>query len=166
MDAAAGWVLRNMTLATLALALLLGAVGARRKANASGGGWEPAVFWLMLLFVGFAGIYMGLLHLFWPVQAAAEIGWSTSPFQWEVGVADFMLGVLGFMGAWASRPFRWAVVVALGLFFWGDAIGHLQQMEATNDFAPGNAGSWFWVDVIGPIVLLTAHGLNRNDGGS
>jgi hypothetical protein len=39
-------------------------------------------------------------------------------------------------------------------------------MDLANNFAPGNAGSWFWIDVIGPVVLLIAHGLNRNDGGS
>ena len=161
---AIAWVLDNMTLATLLVALTLGAIGARRKKNAQARGWEPTVFWLMLLFVGVSGLYTGILHLAWPAQAAASIGWSTSPFQWEVGMADFTLGILGCMGAFASRPFRWAIVVALSLFFWGDAIGHVRQMELTDDFAPGNAGSWFWIDVIGPVVLLIAHGLNRKGG--
>ena len=35
-------------------------------------------------------------------------------------------------------------------------------MRLTGDVAPGNAGSWFWVDVLGPGVLLAAHGLNRS----
>ena len=87
MDDAITWVFENMTLATLLLALTLGAIGARRKKNASAGGWEPTVFWLMLLFVGVSGLYTGILHLAWPAQAAASIGWATSPFQWEVGMA-------------------------------------------------------------------------------
>ena len=155
------WVLENMTLATLVLALALGFMGGRRRRRLRRGGWEPTVFWLMLLFVGVSGLFSGVMHMFLPAEAAAAIGWSASPFQWEVGVADFMLGVLGGMAAWASRPFRWAVVVGLSLFFWGDAVGHLRQMWLANDFAPGNAGSWFWVDVIGPFVLMVAHGLNR-----
>jgi hypothetical protein len=162
MTAAITWILENMSLATLLVALVLGSIASKRKAPNAGGGWEPTVFWLMLLFVGLSGLYTGLLHLFVPVQTAAEIGWKTSPFQWEVGVADFMLGVLGVMAAWGNRSFRWAVVVALCIWFWGDAVGHVRQMRLADNFASGNAGSWFWVDVLGPGVLLAAHGLNRS----
>ena len=157
------WVLENMSLAMLGLALVLGVVGGRRQKRVGGAGLEPTVFWLMLLFVGVCGLYSGGMHLFMPGLSAAHIGWAPSPFQWEVGVADVTIGVLGIMAAWASRPFRWAVVVALSLFFLGDAIGHIRQMQVSHDFAPGNAGSWFWIDVIGPVVLLVAHALNRQD---
>ena len=40
--------------------------------------------------------------------------------------------------------------------------GPIRQMRLTGDVAPGNAGSWFWVDVLGPFVLLTGHVLNRS----
>ena len=163
MTAAITWVLANMSLATLILALILGSLAAKRKAPNAGGGWEPTVFWLLLLFVGFGGLYTGVLHLFDPVQTAADIGWKTSPFQWEVGVADVMIGALGVAGAFANRSFRWAVVLAFTVWYWGDAVGHVRQMRIADNFAPGNAGSWFWVDVLGPFLLLFAQAINRSD---
>lgn len=163
MKSAIVWVLENMSLVTLLLALVLGSLAAKRKGPSSGGGWEPTVFWLLLLFVGFGGLYEGLFHLFDPARAAAEIGWKRSPFQWEVGIADLMIGVLGVVGAFMSRSFRWAVVLAFTLWFWGDAVGHVRQMESARNFAPGNAGTWFWVDVLGPFLLLFAQASNRSD---
>ena len=51
MKSAIVWVLENMSLVTLLLALVLGSLAAKRKGPSSGGGWEPTVFWLLLLFV-------------------------------------------------------------------------------------------------------------------
>ena len=163
MTSAMVWVLENMSLVTLLLALVLGSLAAKRKGPSAGGGWEPTVFWLLLLFVGFGGLYTGVFHLLDPAQAAADIGWKRSPFQWEVGVADLMVGVLGVVGAFMSRSFRWAAVLAFAVWYWGDAVGHVRQMEIASNFAPGNAGSWFWVDVLGPVVLLFAQASNRSD---
>ena len=162
MTGAITWVLVNFSLATLLLALILGSVAAKRKAPNAGGGWEPTVFWLLLIFVGVGGLYTGVFHLFDPAQAAADIGWKKSPFQWEVGIADVLIGVLGVVGAYANRSFRWAVVLAFTIWYWGDALGHIRQMLIADNFSPGNAGSWFWVYVLGPCVLLAAHGLNRS----
>lgn len=158
------WVLENMSLSTLILALVLGFLGTRGKKSGAESKWEPMVFWLMLLFVGLNGLYTGGMHMFLPGATAAAIGWAPSPFQWEVAVADGTLGILGVAAAFASRPFRWAVIWSLALFYWGDAVGHVRQMELHDNFASGNAGSWFWVDVLGPMVLLAAQALNRSGG--
>jgi hypothetical protein len=152
-----------MSFATLILAVVLGVNGGLRLKHANQGRLEPFMFWAMLFFVGITGLYSGVYHCFTPQLAAETIGWSDSPFQWEVGIANFAIGVLGVMGAWASRSFRWAVVVALCVWFWGNAIGHVWQMGIADNCAPGKAGSWFWVDVFGPFILFIAHALNRGD---
>ena len=163
MKGAMVWVLENMSLVTLLLALVLGSLAAKRKGPSAGGGWEPTVFWLLLLFVGGGGLYAGFSHLFDPARVAAEIGWRRSPFQWDVGVADVMIGMLGVVGAFMSRSFRWAVVLAFTVWYWGDAVGHVRQVESVRNFAPGHAGTWFWVDVLGPFLLLFAQASNRSD---
>jgi hypothetical protein len=43
--------------------------------------------------VGVNGIALGSGHLFMPVPVAASIGWPTSRFQWEVGLAGVGYGV-------------------------------------------------------------------------
>ncbi|HUO53491.1 MAG TPA: DUF6790 family protein [Rhodoblastus sp.] len=45
-----------------------------------------------------------------------------------------------------------ALVAAIFLF--GDAVGHVRQMTATGDFAPGNAGLPFDMDAVFPLLTI------------
>jgi uncharacterized membrane protein len=157
------WVLENAFLVLFALSCLLGIVGFVRRANAKKGSvWEPLTFWLLLLFVGFGGIYGFVTHGFMGEIAAKAIGWADSPFQWEVAVANLVFGVLGVLAAFSrSRGFRFATIVGFSVWFWGDAAGHVYQMITADDFAPGNAGTWFWLDVVTPAIMLVLHAANR-----
>jgi hypothetical protein len=49
-----------------------------------------------------------------------------------------------------------ATAIVAAIFFGGDAIGHVRQMILENNFATGNAGSWFWIDVLLPVILLVS----------
>ena len=159
---AIGLFFENTSLIAFGLAFLLGIVGFVRRANNKKGHlWEPLEFWMLFFFVGLVGIYTFALHCFWPNLAAEGIGWSNSPFQWEVGIANAVVGVLGLLSLKASRQFRLATVIAVSVWLWGDAVGHVHQMIIANNFAPGNAGPWFWTDVVGPLVLITIHFCNR-----
>jgi hypothetical protein len=110
--------------------------------------------WMALFALGCTSIYAAIMHLFFAQMSAAEIGWATSPFQFEVGMADLALGVLGVLSFRAHYGFRLATVIAAICMFWGDAAGHIYQMIMFNNFNPGNAGSWFAMDVIVPAILL------------
>jgi 4-amino-4-deoxy-L-arabinose transferase-like glycosyltransferase len=54
---------------------------------------ERLLAWTLLLPVGVTGLWAGVSHVFFPATAAAHIGWQASPFQFEVGTADFAIGV-------------------------------------------------------------------------
>ena len=82
---------------------------------------------MLFLYVGLVGIYTFALHCFWPELAAEGIGWSNSPFQWEVGIANAVIGVLGLLSLKASRRFRSAVIVAAVIWFLGDGVGHMYK---------------------------------------
>ena len=156
------WFFENTSIFAFGVALLLGIIGFVKRANSKKGHvWEPLEFWMLFLYVGLVGIYTFALHCFWPDAAAEGIGWSNSPFQWEVGIANAVLGVLGLLSLKASRQFRTAVIVAAVIWFWGDAVGYVYQMVTAGNFAPGNAGPWFWIDVIGPPTLILIHVCNR-----
>jgi hypothetical protein len=107
-----------------------------------------------LVAIGLPGIYTFVMHVFFPAVSAANIGWAMSPFQYEVGIADLTVGVLGVAAFWGNFSFRLAAVVAATLWLGGDAVGHVHQMIAAHNFAPGNAGSWFWTDVLVPLLLV------------
>ena len=115
---------------------------------------EQLLCWVLLLSVGVQGVYTFIVHVFFPAYSAANIGWAVSPFQFEVGIADLTVGVLGLIAFWANFSFRLAAGIAAIVWYGGDAVGHLRQMIVAHNYAPGNAGPWFWTDVLIPIVLV------------
>lgn len=110
--------------------------------------------WLLLLAVGVTGIYTFAMHVFFPAQSAAEIGWAVSPFQYEVGIANLAVGVVALLAFWSGFGFRLAASLTAAIWYGGDAAGHIQQMVEAHNFSPGNAGPWFWTDVLVPVLLL------------
>ncbi len=68
-------------------------------------------------------------------------------------MADLAIGVTACLAFWRSIGFRAAAVCAASIFLLGDAVGHVHQMAAGN-FAPGNAGVPFYMDVIGPVLSI------------
>jgi hypothetical protein len=118
---------------------------------------ERLLGWILLLPLGVSGIWGAVFHLFFPDVAAADIGWEPSPFQFEVGMADLAMGVTACISFWRSLDFKAGVVIINAIFLLGDAIGHVRQMIAEGNFAPGNAGVPFFGDLIFPalsIILL------------
>jgi hypothetical protein len=127
--------------------------------------FEELFRWSLLLPAGANGIFTAGTHIFMPEFCAQEIGWPDSPFQYEVGVADLAIGVLGVMAFWSNSGFRLAAAIAAIILYGGDAIGHVYQMVVAENYQPGNAGSWFWMDVGLPIILIVclAMGVWRKD---
>jgi hypothetical protein len=117
---------------------------------------EELVKWSLLLPAGANGIFTAGTHIFMGEYCAKQIGWPDSPFQYEVGIADLAVGVLGVLGFWGTFSFRLAAVINAVILYGGDAIGHVRQMVIDNNFEPGNAGSWFWMDVLLPLILVVS----------
>ena len=86
--------------------------------------------------------------------AAAQIGWAPSPFQFEVGMADLAIGAAACLSFWRDLSFKAAVVMINAIFLAGDAVGHVRQMIAAGNFAPGNAGTPFFADIILPVLTI------------
>ena len=156
-----GFVLGNLP-AFLLVAALVMAVSTRTPSSAP----ERYLAWLLLLPVGGSGLWAALFHLAFPAFAAAQIGWAPSPFQFEVGMADLAIGAAACLSFWRDLSFKAAVVTINAIFLAGDAAGHVRQMIAAGDFAPGNAGTPFFADIILPVLtiglLVAAHRSERS----
>jgi hypothetical protein len=144
------FVLRNLPVLLLVVAIVLAIV-------TSGHGTiiERLLAWTLLLPIGITGLWAGISHVFFPAVAAAHIGWQISPFQFEVGMADFAIGVTACIAFWQNLAFKAAAVCAASIFLLGDAIGHVRQMMLAGNFAPGNAGVPFYMDVVCPALAIT-----------
>lgn len=71
-------------------------------------------------------------------MAARAIGWETSPFQFEVGLADLGMGLAGLYAAFRGFEARLAATLVLACFLVGAGIGHIREIVSAGNFAPGN----------------------------
>jgi hypothetical protein len=143
------FALRNLPAFLLVIALLVAALHRGRWSMP-----ERFLSWLLLLPVGVTALWAAVFHLFFPSFAAADIGWQVSPFQFEVGMADLAIGATAFTSFWCGLPFKAAAVWSSSIFLLGDAVGHVHQMLAAGNFAPGNAGVPFFMDIICPMLTI------------
>jgi len=148
MSEAIGFVLSHLAvllfIAALALAFML-----KRPADPAG----RLLDWLLLLSVGVETLWAGLFHIFAPEIAARSIGWSVSPFQFEVGVADTAIGIVAILSFWRSLAFKAAVVGYISLFYAGVAIGHIHQAISAGNFAPNNFGLLLALTIVKAALL-------------
>src|SRR5277367_2130273 len=100
------------------------------------------------------GVLTAYAHVFRPVQTSASIGWAPSPFEYEVGMADLTVGVLGIMCLWLRGNFWLATAIANAVWLLGDAVGHIRQMLLYNNRAANNAGIFLVTEITMPLVIL------------
>lgn len=148
-------ILNNFGLALLILAVLIAIIDwpiarFRKKHDF----YEVFFRWIVLLPLGIASLYGFIMHAFFPVSTAALIGWTNSPFQFEVAMANLGIGIIAVIAFRASYGFRLATVIASACWLWGDALGHIYQMAAHQNYQLGNSGSWLWMDLIIPAILI------------
>jgi hypothetical protein len=148
--------LHNFSLVMLIAGIVVGIFAYYAQRHTNGLSLVEQLFrFTALLGVGAPGLMTFVMHVFFAESTAEHIGWKTSPFQYEVGMADLTVGVLGVLAFFPSLGFRLATAVATVTWLGGDAIGHIREMIVAHNYAPGNAGSWFWTDVIVPVLIST-----------
>jgi hypothetical protein len=151
-----GFVLRNLP-ALLLVVALAAATAQRGRGSAA----ERFLSWILLLPIGVTGLWAGAFHVFLPATAAALIGWEVSPFQFEVGMADLAIGMTACISFWRDLNFKAGAISAAAIFLLGDAIGHIKQMLIAGNFAPGNAGVPFYMDIVCPLLALILLGVAK-----
>ena len=120
---------------------------------------KPAIartylLYLFFIYVGLMGVLTAYAHVFRPIQTSASIGWSTSPYEYEVGMADLTVGVLGVLCLWFRGNFWLATAIANAIWLLGDAIGHIRQVTLNNNHAANNSGIFLIAEIIVPIIIL------------
>lgn len=110
--------------------------------------------YLFLFPLGIQGLWGFVGHVFFAERVAQSIGWATSPFQYEVGVANLGLGLASLYAAFRGFEARLAVAIAAACFLIGAGIGHIRDIVVAGNLAPGNAGPIMVTDFLTPIVVL------------
>jgi hypothetical protein len=110
------------------------------------------------------GLWAALGHIVFPARVAQAIGWPTSPFQFEVGVANLGIGLAGLYAAFRSFEARLATNLVLACFLIGAGVGHLRDIVTAGNFAPGNAGPILFTDLLTPTAVFPLLWLARSRG--
>src|SRR5271154_6371825 len=112
------------------------------------------LIYFLFFYVGVMGVFTACAHVFRPMQTSASIGWATSPYEYEVGMADLTVGVLGILCLWLRGNFWLATAIANAVWLLGDAVGHLRQIMLTNNHAANNSGVFLVVEFTMPVLIL------------
>lgn len=112
------------------------------------------LIYLLFIYVGLMGLLTAYAHVFRPLQTSASIGWATSPYEYEVGMADLTVGVLGILCLWFRGNFWLATAIANAVWLLGDAVGHIRQIVIYNDHAANNSGVFLYAEIMTPLLIL------------
>lgn len=115
---------------------------------------ETYLVYLFFVYVGLMGLLTAYAHVFSPERTSASIGWATSPYEYEVGMADLTVGVLGTLCLWFRGDFWLATAIANAVWLLGDAIGHIRQLLLYNDQSPNNSGIFLYAEIAIPLLIL------------
>ncbi len=115
---------------------------------------ETFLLHLFVFYVGLMGVLTFVFHVFFSATASASIGWAPSPFEYEVGIADLTVGVLGFLCIWFRANFWLATAIANLVWLEGDAVGHIRQMVEHGNHAANNSGLFLCLEIVMPVVVL------------
>ena len=113
------------------------------------------LLYFLFIYVGLMGVLTAYARVFRPLQTSASIGWATSPYEYEVGMADLAVGVLGLLCLKFRGDFWLATAIANAVWLLGDAIGHVRQIMVYNNHAANNSGIFLIVEFIMPLVILS-----------
>ncbi len=125
-----------------------------RSRSSRGGIVRTYLLYLLFVYVGLMGLLTAYAHVFLPIETSASIGWTPSPYEYEVGMADLTVGVLGILSLWFHGDFWLATAIANAVWLLGDSIGHIRQMVLNNNHAANNSGIFLLTEIITPLVIL------------
>jgi Family of unknown function (DUF6790) len=146
------FIISNYPLSFLILGFVLGLIAYARGPKGEGALTEALFAYYLLSAGGFSYLVNFVMHVFFQKTASAYIGWQPSPFETEVGFASLGFAAVALLAVKGSYGLRIGAVVGPSFFLLGAASGHIYQMITAHNFAPGNAGIIFWMDIVVPLI--------------
>jgi len=111
--------------------------------------------YLVVILIGFGGIWSFVGHTFLADQVASQIGWTIgSPFQTELAFYTLGTSIAALLAVWIRDHLITAIVLSKSVFWLGAAYVHLLDAFAHQNFSPLNVGAPLVGDIIYPVILL------------
>ena len=154
MTALITYALSNFTLTFLAIGLVASLMQVLLRWRSFSAAYlvDALLRWFLFFSIGVSFFYNFVMHVFFGAMAARFIGWADSPFQAEVGYASLGFAAIGLLAFKGNCCVRFAAILGPAMFQWGAAVGHIHDMLAYGNYAPGNAGIMLYSDILLPLI--------------
>lgn len=104
--------------------------------------------------IGVQGIFAGFFQASEGQHIAKLIGFTYSPFEWELAFSNIGIGVAALFAIFWRGKYILGPVIANTIFIYAAAYGHFVQ-AARGDIAPYNGGIFLWTgDIIIPTIIV------------
>jgi Family of unknown function (DUF6790) len=139
-------------------------LGVAKKPLTKGRVVEVILLYILVILVGVACILAGIGHIFMGPETARGIGWQPgSPFQFEIGLANWAFGLLGILCIWKRGEFWTATGIGVSVLLLGCAGLHIYEIVVHHNYAPYNAGAGIlFNDGVLPVIILILLGLRAS----
>ena len=108
-----------------------------------------------LLATGCSLVFAGISHIFVPDIVANNIGWDVCPeFQYEIGIANILIGTLLILSFYFDNQWILAAIVASTIWGWGNALGHIISYIKNKNKKSGNIGWALYFDIFLPLISI------------
>lgn len=99
---------------------------------------DNAMRWMMTLPAGGMFVVSGFMHTVLAKQTAANIGWQTNGFQYELGFVSLGIGIAGIWAAYLDQSAWFVLSIVISVFLLGAAANHIREMATDRNLNPGN----------------------------
>lgn len=117
---------------------------------------EIFLLWWFAFGVGVTALAAFMSIIIAPGGIADQIGYNTSPFEFEVGSSNLAFAALGFLCLRFRGQFWEATTIGVTIFLWGAAVGHIYQYAVNGNTRPYNIGAVLYTDIFVQVVLIIA----------
>lgn len=136
--------------------LFVGATVAQVAGGLEPGWQQDMVRNAVAYLVGWAMLGAGIAHLFFGRRISRTIGFAADRYEFEVGAADFAMGLVALLAASYAPEFSWAIILASSVYRVLCGVGHIRSMIRDRNFAPNNT-SILLVNFLVPAFLVYAY---------
>lgn len=121
-------------------------------------GWQQDIVQIGVIYlIGVSCLGAGIAHLCFGPKIARSIGWTPSPFQWEVGSADLAMGIVALQAASFGADFWLAVIGINAIFRIGCGVQHIRQIIRDGNYAINNTAILFNNFAVPAFLYLAWH---------
>lgn len=120
-------------------------------------GWQKVMLGNAVTYlIGWAMLGGGIAHLFFGQRISKTIGFAHNEFQFEVGAADFSMGLVALLAMSYSTDYWWAIILVSSLYRVICGFGHIRSMIRDHNFATNNTLILI-INFVVPTLLIVGY---------